>query len=167
MSEKETIFSSQVKYEGIFSFKEFYRFCHDWLKEEVELDITEEKYEEKILADSKDIIVEWVGTRKVTDYFKYELKISFTLRRIQNVEIQEGNVKVKMNQGQIKLSLKGNLIRDYDGKFEGTALKKFMRSVYEKWVIAARIEEYEDKLSGDCDEFLNQAKAYLDLEGKK
>ena len=29
------------------------------------------------------------------------------------------------------------------------------------------IEEYEDKLVEDSDEFLTQAKAYLDLEGKK
>ncbi len=61
----------------------------------------------------------------------------------------------------------GVLIRDYDGKFETGAFKKFLRSIYEKWVIKARIEQFEMKLIGDCDEFLSQAKAYLDLAGKR
>ena len=42
-----------------------------------------------------------------------------------------------------------------------------MRGVYEKWVIPSRIEQFEEKLISDCDEFLSQAKAYLDLEGKR
>ena len=31
----------------------------------------------------------------------------------------------------------------------------------------SRIDAMEDKLAGGCDEFLGQAKAYLDLEGKR
>ena len=34
-------------------------------------------------------------------------------------------------------------------------------------VISERIEQMQGKVAGDCDEFLSQAKAYLDLEGKK
>jgi hypothetical protein len=72
-----------------------------------------------------------------------------------------------MNEGSVKLSTKGILVRDYKGKFEMSAFNKFLRSIYEKWVIPARIEEFKDKIARDCDEFLNQAKAYLDLEGKR
>lgn len=167
MSEKETIFSSKIKYVGIFSFKDFYKFCYDWLTEETGLDIEEGKYEEKITGDSKNIVVEWTGTREVTDYFKFEMKISFKIGNLQNVEIQQGGAKVSTNKGSIGVEVKGNLIRDYEGKFEHSGFQKFMRSTYEKWVIPSRVEEYETKLSENCDEFLSQAKAYLDLEGKK
>ena len=74
---------------------------------------------------------------------------------------------MKSNKGGVEIKIKGDLIRDYQGKFEINAFQKFLRSIYEKWVIPSRIEEYEGKLAGDCDEFLAQAKAYLDLEGKK
>ena len=63
-------------------------------------------------------------------------------------------------------SIKGTLVKDYEGKFEKTSTQKFMRSIYEKWVIHSRVKEYEDKLMNDCNEFLAQAKAFLDLEGK-
>jgi len=168
MVEKDTIFSSKIKYKtGIFSFKDFYAFCYDWLTEETNLDVAENKYSEKISGDSKDIDFEWLGKRKLTDYFRFDVQVKFKVLGLTEVEVQEGNTKVKTNKGSVEISMKGFLSRDYEGKFEKTAGKKFLRSIYEKWVIPSRISEYEEKVIGECDEFLNQAKAYLDLEGKK
>ncbi len=167
MPEKDTIFSSKIKYAGIFLFKDFYRFCYDWLTDETGLDISEEGYTEKLSGDSKDIDIKWTGTRKVTDYFKFELKITFRILGLTNVQISQNNSKIKTNKGGVEIKIKGTLIRDYKGKFEVNAFQKFLRAIYEKWVIASRIEEFEEKLIGECDEFLSQAKSYLDLEGKK
>jgi hypothetical protein len=167
MAEKETIFSSNVKYTGIFSFKDFYKFCYDWLAEEVGLDITEDKYTEKIDGASKNIEVEWSGEKEMTDYFRFDIKVKIKASGLKEVEINQGGAKIKTNQGTVVVDIKGTLVRDYEGKFETTAFKKFLRSIYEKWVIPSRVEEYESKISEDCDKFLNQAKAYLDLEGKK
>ena len=167
MTEKDTIFSSNIKYNGVFSFPNFYKFCYDWLKEETGLDISEDKYAEKLDGDSKKINIKWTGTRKVTDYFKFEIKVEFEIVGLTKVEIIQNNTKIKTNKGGVKVKVKGTLIRDYQGKFETTAFKKFLRSIYEKWVITSRIEQMETKLIGDSDEFLNQAKAYLDLEGKR
>lgn len=167
MAEKEEVFSSKVKYEGIFDFKEFYKFCYQWLVEEMQLDVMEDKYTEKISGDSKGIKVEWTGTRKVTDYFKFSVNVKFEILNLTSVEITQSGRKIKMNNGSVEVKVKGLLIRDYDGKFEKTATKKFMRSIYEKWVVASRIEQFEAKLISDCNEFLSQAKAFLDLEGNR
>ncbi|RLG10912.1 hypothetical protein DRN73_06690 [Candidatus Pacearchaeota archaeon] len=167
MAEKDKIFSSKVKYSGIFSFQDFYRFCYDWLTDEMGLLVIEDKYVEKLSGDSKNIDIEWTGTRKVTDYFKFDVKVKFRIIGLTNVEVVQNNAKVKTNKGSVEVKLSGTLVRDYQGKFEKTYLSKFLRSIYEKWVIPSRVEEYEDKLVGDCDEFLTQVKSYLDLEGKK
>jgi len=168
MAEKDTIFSSIIKNEGIFSFKDFYLFCYEWLKEETEMDpLKEEKYEEKIKGDEKDIIIKWIGERKLTDYFRFDVKVEFTVRHLKDIEVSQDGINVRTNKGDVKVSVKGILVRDYQGKFETTAFKKFLRAIYEKWVITSRIVEMEEKMSKECDDFLNQAKAYLDLEGKK
>ncbi|MFH1311582.1 MAG: hypothetical protein ABIH65_04220 [Nanoarchaeota archaeon] len=167
MTEEETIFSSTVKYKGIFSFKDFYKFCYDWVKEEIGLDISENKYEEKLSGDSKNIVVEWEGEKNLTDYFRFEIKVKFEISGLKNVEVAVGGAKIKTNDGSAKINVKGILVRDYKDKFEMSAFNKFLRSIYEKWVITSRIKEYEDKVAGFCDEFLSQAKAYLDLEGKR
>ncbi len=167
MAEQETIFSSTVKYAGVFSFKDFYQFCHEWLTEEIGLDIEEGKYEEKIIGNIKEIVVEWKGEKKLTDYFKFDAKVKFEIKGLENVEAMQDGVKIKTNKGSAKVSVKGILVRDYDGKFETSVFKKFLRSIYEKWVIASRIEQFEDYIASKCDGFLGQTKAYLDLEGKK
>jgi hypothetical protein len=166
MAEKDKIFSSKVKYEGLMDFKEFYKFCYQWLLEETVLDLVEGKYAEKISGDSKGIDVEWTGTRKITDYFKFQIDVKFKVLNLTNVEITQDGKNIKMNKGSVEVGIKGTLVRDYDGKFEKTSSQKFMRSIYEKWIIYSRIKEYEGKLVEDCNEFLSQAKAFLDLEGR-
>ena len=168
MSEKEEIFSSKIKYTGIFSFKDFYKFCYEWLTEETGLNVAELVYNEKIIpGNKKEIKVEWEGKRKVTDYFRYVVKVKMEIYQLEDIEAVQEGVKVKTNKGMVEVKVKGILERDWQGKFEKDAFRKFLRGLYEKWIIPSRIEQYEDKLINDLDEFLTEAKAFLTLEGKK
>lgn len=168
MAEKDQIFKSSLKWKGIFPFADFYKFCNRWLTEETGLGaFSEDKYSEKLVAgNAKEIDIEWTASKKMTDYFKMEMKVKFEIKGLVEVEIQKNGVKIKSNQGEIKMDVKGFLIKDYDSKFESTAFRKFLRGIYEKWVIKPRIDQFEDKVADDSNEFLGQAKAYLDLEGK-
>lgn len=167
MAEKEQIFSSKMRSVGFFVFSEFYKFCYMWLNEEKNFDLAESVYKEKIKGDAKEIEIEWKGSSKVTDYFKFEIKVDFRILGLTDVEIVKDGHKIKMNKGDAEIKIKGTLVRDYDGKFEKSSFQKFLRSVYEKWIIPSRIDEYGEKLIGICDEFLGQAKAFLDLTGKR
>ena len=167
MPEKDTIYSSSVKYSGLLLFSDFYKFCYDWLTEETELLMMENKYKEKLAGDAKELEIEWRGFRKITDYFKFDIKVNFEVRRLTEVEVSKDGKKINMNKGDVKISVKGTLVRDYAGKFEASWWRKFVRSIYEKWVISSRTDQMEGKVIGDCDEFLNQAKAYLDLLGRR
>jgi len=167
MVEQNQIFSSNLKFTGIFTFSDFYKFCYDWLAEEIGLDVAEEKYGEKIKVDEKEIKAEWVGTKKMTDYFQFKMKVKFDLKMLKTVEIVKNGKKIKTNDGEVKVDVKGILVRDYQSKFEKTASLKFLRSIYEKWVIPSQIEQFEDKIFGDCDEFLAQAKSWLDMAGNR
>jgi len=167
MAEKETVFTSKIIYNGYFSFSEFYNFCYSWLTEETGLLIIEKKYSEKIVGDAKNIEITWMGHKKMTDYFQLETKIDFRITGLTKVEINQGGVKVNTNKGSVEIKMASSLLRDYQGKYETSAIRKFLRSVYEKWIIPSRIDEFGGTVYKESDEFLNQAKAYLDLEGKK
>lgn len=168
MAEKDTIFDSKIKYTGFFNFSDFYDFCHKWLTEETNLgNLKEKKYSEKLKGDEKEIEVDWEGSKKLTDYFKMDMKIEFKVKRLKKVEVNQNGAKTSTNQGEIEIKVKGILVKDYQGKFEMNSFQKFLRSIYEKWVIPSRIDEYEGRIAGESDEFLSQAKAWLDLEGKK
>jgi len=167
MAERQTIYTSKMKYKGIFSFKDFYKFCYDWLKDEVNLELGEKKYIEKITGNSKTVEVKWFGKRKLTDYFEFDIEVEMKITDLTNVEVNQDGQKISTNKGYLEMTVKGDMLRDYEGKFETNAYAKFMRSIYEKWIIVERIHHFEDEIANYYDEFLSQAKAYLDLEGKR
>lgn len=167
MSEEDKVFSSTVKNDGIFNFKDFYKFCYDWLIDETRItDFSEDKYGEKLTGDSKDIDVEWVAQRKLTDYFKEKIKVRFKIRRMSQVKVRQEGADVETNKGSVEIKVDGILVKDYEGKFEMTGFRKFLRSVYEKYVIPSSVEDFQEKVAVECNTFLEQAKAFLDLEGK-
>jgi len=167
MAEEETVYSSKVTYNGFFKFGDFYNFCYSRLTDETGLDMAEIKYSEKLIGEAKNLEIKWRGEKSMTDYFKFKIEIEMRVNGLTKVELNQNGVKVDTNKGSFEMKIKGVLARDYNGKFETTAFKKFLRSIYEKWVIPARIEEYMGRVGQDCDEFVSQAKAYFDLEGKR
>ena len=167
MAEQETIYSGKGKYGGFFDFAEFYKFCFDYLSDEIGLNMVEKKYAEKLEGDTKKIDIEWAGSKKLSDYFKFDIKVKFQIIGLQKVEINQGGAKISTNKGTVETSVSGSLVRDYQGKFETSAFNKFLRSIYEKWVITSRVDEMEGYVFGKSEEFINQVKAWLDLEGKK
>jgi len=106
MVEKEEIFSSGVKFGGLFSFKSYYKFCYEWLTEEIGLDVAELKYKEKVAGDTKEIEVKWEGTKKITDYFKYLIKATFMITDLKKVEIQKVMLKFLWIRGELNYLLK-------------------------------------------------------------
>lgn len=168
MAEEETIFSSKVKYDGIFSLKDFYKFCYDWLMGETGMMIfSEDKYSEKLSGDTKDIDIEWTGLKDMTDYFRFKIKITFAIKKLAQVKIKKEGVEIETNKGSVEMKVKGVIVKDYQNKFEMKAFKKVLRGFYEKYIIQQTIKEFKERIATDCDEFLTQAKSFLDLEGRK
>lgn len=168
MVEEETVFSSNVSYNGIFSLKDFYAFCYNWLRDETGITtFSEDKYSEKLAGDAKNIDIEWTGTKDMTDYFRFKIKITFTIKNLTQVKIKKDGVEIETNKGSVGTKVKGLVVKDYQNKFEMTAFKKTLRGFYEKHIIQSTIKEFKGKIAADCDEFLSQAKSFLDLEGRK
>jgi hypothetical protein len=169
MAEEETVFqSSKVSYTGIFSFKDFYAFCYNWLRDETQIsEFSEDKYSEKLAGDAKNIDIEWTGTRNLTDYFRFKIKVTFTIKNLVQVKVKKEGVEMDTNKGIVDLKVKGIIVKDYQNKFEMTAFKKTLRGFYEKYIIQPAVKEFKGKIAADCDEFMTQAKSFLDLEGRR
>lgn len=166
MAEKDTIYETKLKHAGIFNFKELYGLIYDWLTDAGYF-VAEQQYSEKITATGKEIEIKWECKKKVTDYFRFQIKLGFRLLGLIDIELNKQGKKIKTNKGQIEIKFTAILERDYESKFEITPFHKFLRSVYEKYIIPNRIGQMEDKLVEETIEIVNQTKAYLSLEVSK
>jgi len=166
MAEKDKLTNQKIKYNGTFDFKELYQFMYRWLQEEG-YDVEEQKYIEEVTGDSKKVEIKWVATKKISDYFKNEIKLEFRILGLKSVEVEKDGVRVKMNSGGFEVKIGGTLIKDYENTWENNPMMKFLRGVYDRYIVEGRILKYEGKLVDDVSDISEDTKAFLTIEGKK
>lgn len=166
MSEKDTIFKGKIKSTGIFDFKDFYSFSYDWLRGEG-YDVFERRYAEKVAGDTKQIEVVWEADREISDYFKFRIVMEWMITGMKSVEVQKEGQKIKMDSGGVEIKFRAVLIKDYEDRWENNPFWKFLRGIYEKYIIRSRIEEYQIKLLEELGELVSQCKAFLSMEGQQ
>jgi hypothetical protein len=165
MSEKDTIFKGKIKNTGVFDFKDFYSFAYDWLRDEG-YDVYEKKYSEKVSGDSKQLEIEWDADREVSDYFKFRINMYWLIMGMKSVEVQKEGQKIKMESGTVEIKFKSILVKDYEDRWENHPFWKFLRGIYERYIIKSRIEEYQIKVLEETEELIAQCKAFLAMEGQ-
>ena len=167
MAETDKIYEMKFKFEGFFDFKALYNFVSKWLSTYGYGVIEEKSYTEKIKPEGKELEVIWNARKSVSDYFRFLLKITFRAFGMSSVEVQKGDVKIKLNKGSVEISISGLLEKDYESRWETSPFNKFMRGVYDRYIIKSRIESYEGKIMEEVDELCAQLKSYLEMEGKR
>lgn len=167
MVEQDKLFESKIKHKGIFDFKELYNVLYTWLVDQG-YDVNEKSYKENIGAGgAKEVEIKWVAYRKISDYFRFVLKVEWRIIGLSNVEVEIEGVKTPMNRGNAEIKVSSVLEKDYESRWENRPFFKFLRTLYDRYLIPGRIEQYEGKLLGEMDEFIAQIKSFLSLLGKQ
>lgn len=167
MAEETVVFKGKLKHSGIFEFKELYKFSYTLLKEAKTYLLTEKTYSEKITKGGKEIEIEWECTKNISDYFRFIMVVKFKITNLVDVEVKKESEKVTSNKGDIEINVEGKVIRDYENKWTTSAFTKFMRSVYDRYIVKNKVEEMHEKLFADCDDLLGQIKGFLSLEARR
>ncbi|MEM4605655.1 MAG: hypothetical protein QW103_01290 [Candidatus Pacearchaeota archaeon] len=166
MVEKNNVLDTSIKHKGFFNFTELYNFCYNWFKDN-KYNLFEEEYTEKLQANGKEIVIRWSAKKKVSDYFKEVISLRWHILGLIETEVQVGDKKEKTNKGEVKLSIKADLEKDYEENWSKTPFYKFLRGTYEKYIIRNTIDLYEDRLQDKATEFCEDVKTFLNLSGKK
>jgi hypothetical protein len=167
MVELDKLFATKVKHTGVFDFKETYRILYEWFIDNG-YDLNEKTYKEVIGAgNAKEIEIEWDAIRKVSDYFRFQIKGAWHIIGMTSVEVEIDGVKQKMNKGQFEIEFKAILQKDYEEQWTGRPFIKFLRTIYDRYLVRERVEKYEMTLIEDLNKVVEECKAYLALTGRR
>jgi glycogen synthase len=166
MVERDNIIKEVVKYGGLGDFKAAYAYARRWLDEEG-YTVIEDKYGEKISGNAKDIEISWTASKKLTDYYKSTLKFGWRILGMTDVEVEVDGKRKNMNKFiDLNIEIKGTLEKDYDNKWEPSAFQKFLKDIYQKYVVIERTREKEDEVKNHVQSFKEEMKAFFELSGR-
>ncbi len=161
MTDKIQVYKGKVKHKGLLSFKDLYEFMYDYLIDE-NYDPYEDKYLDKRLRDSKEVEIDWRAEKPISDYFRFVINTNWLILGMKEVEVLKEGKKVTMDSGYLELSLNAVLIKDPDNKWKG--FWKFLRYLYDNYIIRKRIEKYEELLIEEINEYIDFIKSLLAIE---
>lgn len=162
MSVSSNVAKQTIKKKGYWNYSELYGFCFNWLKDNG-YGVKESEYVEKLSDFGKEIQLKWEGGRRVTDYFKFVIKVEWHILGMTDAVIERDGKQEKTNKGEIKLSISADLVKDYEDNWDKKPMVKFMRGIYDKYIIRTTIDNYEDVLKSDFKEYISQIKSFLEL----
>ena len=148
----------EISYKGVFDFKEFFSLVRNFL-ERYDYDIDEKEYKDESSGGLKSLTVKWAADKKLDDYNKAIIKLKFKLSKCKETYVDGA----KVMEGNLNLSVKVEVERDYDDKWSKSPFKKLSMALYGKYV-ADEKQNYVDKLVKNLiDNLKNEVKQYLKI----
>lgn len=160
MGQKKQVYKEKFTKIGYWHYSETYKMLYNWLKDNG-YSVSENSYKEKLVGNGKEILIEWVAGKKVTDYFKYKIILNWHILGMKDAEVEIDGKKTKTNKGELEIVFKGEIVNDYESRWEDKPIWKFLRGIYEQYIIRKTIDEYEDDLEDDVRDIISDLKSFL------
>jgi len=116
----------KIRYKGVFDFEGVYKYVHDWIVR-YGYRFHEKNYKDKLdTALGSETEVEIWGEKEVTEYYRHKIAVSFHTWETKDVMVTENGKQVKRSRGRIEIKINGSLVTDWQGKYKGSSVKKYM-----------------------------------------
>jgi hypothetical protein len=163
MAEKKIVYQDKfIAFEGLFNLKDLFRTIARWFNERG-YDMFENKNYEEVYESDKKVIFELIPYKKVSDYYKLEIRIFAVFESLREVEVELNGVKQRLLKGRANFTFDAILVTDYEGRWETRPSYYFYRALIDKFIYKSYTERYEAELVRDAKEVQEEIKAYLNM----
>lgn len=163
MAEIKTLIDGKsLSYEGVFSLKELYRLIDKWFKDHG-YDKQEIKNWEDVTESEKQIVLEIIPYKKVSDYARLDVRIFMIFSKLTEIVLEKDGVKMKMNKGRAEFYFDAYVVTDYENKWETRAVFYFIKNIFDKFIYRMYTYNYDAEVIRDCTEVENEIRSFLNM----
>jgi len=163
MAEIRTLIDGKsLSYEGVFNIKELYKIIDSWFRDRG-YDKQEIKNWEDVSETEKQIVLEIVPYKKVSDYARIDIRIFMIFSKLSEMDIEKDGVKYKMNKGRAEFYFDAYLVTDYENKWETKPMFFFIKNVFDKFIYRVYTSNYDAEAIRDCTEIENEIRSFLNM----
>jgi len=156
-----------IRYKGLFDFDGLYNLMVQWMKSR-RYWFHEQKYKHKVpTPKGAEQEMTFFGTKKVTDYIEYDLKVDIHIWEMTEVEVIHKGVKKTLTNGRMELQFRGYCNLDFEGRWETNRAFQVLKHFYNQYIAKEEIESiFWDTIQYKTQHFMNVVKEFLDMEAK-
>lgn len=154
--------SATVSYSGLFSMRELYKLITNWCMEH-QYDPYDAQNLEQVREDKRFIQLIMIPARKMSDYIKFQIKITVVAADLIETVVEKDGLKSKFDQGNVTIIFNAFYITDYENKWNERALHYFVRLAYNKFINKAHMDKYRGQLVDDVNNLRDNIKSYLNV----
>ena len=153
----------KIVQDAIIDIPEFFKMMKTWLKNHRFYNL-ESEYEEGTKEQLKTSKTKLDSSKRVDDYTEYKIITIVKFHDQKPIMVETKGRKHKKTQCRLDIKIVSKIKSDYEGGWEGSPLKKFLRGVYDVFVTGGKKARLESELKNLTEEFYNELKAYLKLQ---
>jgi hypothetical protein len=163
MSElKLLIEDKKIVYTGLFRVDELYNIIRKNLGNRGYF-VIEAKNQEDILENGKQVLIEMMPIKTISDYSKGKMRITIWLKGVKDKTVTVDGHKQKYQQGEVNLVFFAMHETDYKNKWEGSGAQFFFRTLMDKFIKHDATRRVEDDIKRDCNQLADECKSYLNM----
>lgn len=148
----------RVTQDAVFNMRDLYKHIRSWLDSHSYVTF-EKEYRDWMKESGRSAKIKLAPWRKADDYIRFHIDIKISFNDLKEVETKSG----VLNKGEVVIKFESYLEKDYENKWESNFMARFMRSLYDHFFIADRIDKYKKELQDDTYDIFNEVKAFLGI----
>jgi len=163
MAEVKTLIDGKsLSYEGVFSIKDLYKTIDTWFKDRG-YDKQEVKNWEDVSENEKQIVLEIIPYKKVSDYARIDIRVFMIFSRLSEIDIERNGIRSKMNKGRAEFYFDAYVVTDYENKWQTRPIFFFIKNIIEKFIYRAYTTNYDSEAIRDCTDIENEIRSFLNM----
>ncbi|RJQ16878.1 hypothetical protein C4573_02340 [Candidatus Woesearchaeota archaeon] len=161
MVENRTVFRDKtIRYTGLVNIAAFYKMIDDFFRQRG-YDKNELKNFEEVRENERQIIIEIIPYKKISDYTQLKIKLNMLFAHLKDVQV-EGSTE-PLQSCNITIVMDAFLETDYEGRWDSKPFYYFLRTVFDKYVFKGYVYRNEQMLRQHADELEIEIKSYLNM----
>ena len=163
MAEIKTLIDGRsLSYEGVFNIKELYRIIDTRFKDRG-YDKQEIKNWEDVSESEKQVVLEIIPYKKVSDYARIDIRIFMIFSKLSEMDIEKEGIRYKMNRGRAEFYFDAYVVTYYENKWQTRPLFFFIKNVIDKFIYRVYTSSYDGEAIRDCSDVENEIRSFLNM----
>jgi len=152
----------KLSYDGLFDLSELYNLINSWFYEKG-WDKHERINQEQVTAEGRQIRLLLEPWKSISDHFKLIIRIKLNFNDVKDVEVEKEELKVKINQGEIKMIIDGFILTDRRGLWKDKPFLWFLVIIFNKYFFKQNYTKAQRWVISDIDDLYQRIKTFLNV----